>query len=110
MRRRIHQSAAGGRRVLAFSAGDTADRRRLRGHGLATAADLLDALHSAATARSRDPFGRLRPVDRERFARCWLAAARYLAEADRALCAAARGAGDRSPAPAARGGAGAGPG
>ncbi|MFF0223163.1 hypothetical protein [Streptomyces sp. NPDC004629] len=102
LRRRIQQAASGGRRVLAFSAGDTADRRRLRRHGLATAADLVDALHSAAADRTRDPFGRLLPADRDRFARRWLAAARYTEEMDRALCAAAWGAGRRSPVSAAR--------
>ncbi|MER6526980.1 hypothetical protein [Streptomyces sp. NPDC001508] len=102
LRRRIQQAASGGRRVLAFSGGDTADRSRLRRHGLATAADLVDALHSAAADRARDPFGRLLPADRDRFARRWLAAARYTEEVDRALCAAAWGAGRRSPVSAAR--------
>ncbi|MFJ5842827.1 hypothetical protein ACIQGO_39965 [Streptomyces shenzhenensis] len=102
LHRRIQQAAAGGRRVLAFSGGDTADRRRLHRHGLATAADLVDALHSAAADRARDPFGRLLPADRDRFARRWLAAARYAEEVDRALCAAAWGAGRRSPVSAAR--------
>ncbi|MGW3958092.1 hypothetical protein ACWEKM_46235, partial [Streptomyces sp. NPDC004752] len=99
--RRIHQAVSGGRLVLAFPGGDTADRRRLRRHGLGTAADLLDALHSAAADRARDPFGRLLPADRDRFARRWLAAARYTEEMDRALCAATWGGGRRAPRPAA---------
>ncbi|MFI5688786.1 hypothetical protein [Streptomyces sp. NPDC051636] len=91
LRRRLHQAASGGRRVLAFS-GDGGDGRRLRRQGLATAGDLLDELRSAAADRSRDPFGRLLPADTDRFARAWLAAALYTEEVDRALCAAAWGA------------------
>ncbi|MFG3548921.1 hypothetical protein [Streptomyces sp. NPDC047725] len=93
LRRRIHQAASGGRRVLAFPGGGDADGRRLRRCGLATAADLLDELHAAAAVRARDSFGRLLPADPGRFARAWLAAAVYVEELDRALCAAAWGAG-----------------
>jgi hypothetical protein len=101
LRRRVQQAASGGRQVLAFPGNGAADAARLRGHGLATAADLLDELHSAAPARARDPFGRLLPADTGRFARAWLAAAVYTDEVDRALCAAAWNAGGRSPGPAA---------
>ncbi|MFI2412670.1 hypothetical protein [Streptomyces sp. NPDC018947] len=93
LRRRVHQAASGGRRVLAFPDGRDADGRRLRRCGLATAADLLDELHAAAAVRARDSFGRLLPADPGRFARAWLAAAVYTGELDRALCAAAWGAG-----------------
>ncbi|MFF4040480.1 hypothetical protein [Streptomyces sp. NPDC001816] len=92
LRRRVHQAASGGRLVLSFPGNTTADVRRLSGHGLATAGDLLDELHAAAAERSRDVFGRLLPADTDRFARAWLAAARYTDEVDRALCAAAWGA------------------
>ncbi|WP_282699985.1 hypothetical protein [Streptomyces sp. CC219B] len=92
LRRRVHQAASGGRRVLAFPRDGAADGRRLRDAGLGTAADLLDELHSAAADRTRDVFGRLVPADLSRFARAWLAAAHYTAEVDRALCTAAWGA------------------
>ncbi|NEA17799.1 hypothetical protein, partial [Streptomyces halstedii] len=87
--RRVHQAASGGRRVLAFPGAGSADGGRLRGCGLATAAELLAALEAAAAERSRDPFGRLLPADTGLFARAWLAAARYTQEIDRAWCAAA---------------------
>ncbi|WP_189310638.1 hypothetical protein [Streptomyces brasiliensis] len=102
LRRRVHQAASGGRRVLAFPGSAASDDRRLSDRGLATAADLLDDLHAAAADRARDPFGRLLPADTDRFARAWLAAARYTEEIDRALCAAAWRAGRRLPVPAAR--------
>ncbi|MEU1406999.1 hypothetical protein ABZ471_32455 [Streptomyces sp. NPDC005728] len=92
LRRRVHQAASGGRLVLSFPSNAAADVRRLSRHGLATAGDLLDELHAAAAERSRDVFGRLLPADTDRFARAWLAAARYTDEVDRALCAAAWGA------------------
>ncbi|MFD5448636.1 hypothetical protein [Streptomyces sp. NPDC127100] len=98
LRRRVHQAASGGRRVLAFPGGGAADGPRLRRQGLATAGELLDALHAAATDRGRDPFGRLLPADAGRFARAWLAAAVYTEEIDRALCAAAWGARAQGPA------------
>ncbi|MGV9290140.1 hypothetical protein [Streptomyces sp. NPDC003719] len=97
LRRRVHQAASGGRRVLAFPGGGAADGPRLRRQGLATAGELLDALHAAATDRGRDPFGRLLPADAGRFARAWLAAAVYTEEIDRALCAAAWGARAQGP-------------
>ncbi|MFJ3188977.1 hypothetical protein [Streptomyces halstedii] len=87
--RRVHQAASGGRRVLAFPGAGSADGGRLRGCGLATAAELLAALEAAAAERSRDPFGRLLPADTGLFAHAWLAAARYTQEIDRAWCAAA---------------------
>ncbi|MFJ9866791.1 hypothetical protein [Streptomyces sp. NPDC101165] len=92
LRRRVHQAASGGRLVLSFPGTTAADVRRLSRHGLATAGDLVDELHAAAAVRSRDVFGRLLPADTDRFARAWLAAARYTDEVDRALCAAAWGA------------------
>lgn len=91
--RRVHQAVSGGRRVLAVHASTSGDAARLRRCGLATAADLLEALHAAAADRSRDPFGRLLPADTGRFARSWLAAAVYADEVERALCAQAWGAG-----------------
>ncbi|MFF7236913.1 hypothetical protein [Streptomyces collinus] len=96
LRRRVHQAVSGGRLVLSFpgTAGD--DARRLGRHGLATAGDLLGELHAAAAERDRDVFGRLLPADPDRFARAWLAAARYTGELDRALCAAAWGPGTAS--------------
>ncbi|MFD3587879.1 hypothetical protein [Streptomyces sp. NPDC058683] len=89
LRRRVEQAASGGRRVLAFPGNRAVDTRRLHGHGLATAGDILDELLAAAADRSRDVFGRLLPADPGRFARAWLTAARYADEVDRALCAAA---------------------
>ncbi|WP_327312944.1 hypothetical protein [Streptomyces sp. NBC_01235] len=93
LRRRVHQAVSGGRRVLAFPGSGAGDGGRLRRVGLATAGDLLDDLRAAAADRSRDAFGRLLPADTDRFARSWLAAAVYTAEVERALCAAAWGAG-----------------
>ncbi|MFK0104350.1 hypothetical protein [Streptomyces sp. NPDC091217] len=91
LRRRVEQTASGGRRVLAFPGHSGADARRLDRHGLVTAGDILDALLAAAADRSRDAFGRLLPADPERFARAWLTAARYTDEVGRVLCAAAWG-------------------
>ncbi|WP_317441923.1 hypothetical protein [Streptomyces collinus] len=93
LRRRVHQAASGGRLVLSYPGNTDADVRRLGRHGLATAGDLLGELHAAAAERARDVFGRLLPADPGRFARAWLAAARYTDELDRALCAAAWGSG-----------------
>ncbi|MGW7819512.1 hypothetical protein ACWGLF_15480 [Streptomyces puniciscabiei] len=89
LRRRVQQAVSGGRRVLSFPGDTGADARRLSRSGLATAGDLLEDLHAAAADRSRDVFGRLLPVAPDRFARAWLAAARYTEEVDRALCVAA---------------------
>ncbi|CAL9279463.1 hypothetical protein [Streptomyces sp. SudanB25_2051] len=99
LRRRVHQAVSAGRRVLALPVDTGADARRLRAHGLGTAAELLDHLHTAAASRTRDPFGRLEAADPRVFARAWLAAAVYTDEVDRALCAAAWG--NRPPVPAA---------
>ncbi|MGQ4360809.1 hypothetical protein [Streptomyces sp. SAS_272] len=100
LRRRVHQTVSGGRRVLAFPGGGTGDGSRLRGAGLGTAGDLLDELGAAAADRSRDAFGRLLPADTGRFARAWLASALYTGEVERALCAAAWGTGREAAAPA----------
>ncbi|GAA3206990.1 hypothetical protein GCM10020256_02330 [Streptomyces thermocoprophilus] len=87
LRRRVQQAVSGGRRVLSLARGDRGDGARLRAAGLATAADLLDALHAAAAVRARDAFGRLLPADTDRFARAWLAAAVYTDTVESALCA-----------------------
>ncbi|MFH9574661.1 hypothetical protein ACH4MG_29500 [Streptomyces sp. NPDC017454] len=92
LRRRVHQAASGGRRVLAFPGNRDTEGARLRRHGLVTAGELLAALHAAAAERVRDPFGRLLPADPGRFARAWLGAAVHTEELDRILCAAAWGA------------------
>ncbi|MDQ0829329.1 hypothetical protein QF032_001173 [Streptomyces achromogenes] len=100
LRRRVHQTVSGGRRVLAFPGGGTGDGPRLRRAGLGTAGDLLDELGAAAADRSRDAFGRLLPADTGRFARAWLASALYTGEVERALCAAAWGTGREVTTPA----------
>ncbi|MFD5647962.1 hypothetical protein [Streptomyces sp. NPDC127039] len=92
LRRRVHQAASGGRRVLAFPGSRESEATRLRRYGLGTAGELLAELHATAAQRARDPFGRLLPADTGRFARAWLGAAVYAEEVDRALCAAAWGA------------------
>ncbi|MFD3310606.1 hypothetical protein [Streptomyces sp. NPDC058694] len=99
LRRRVHQAASAGRRVLAFAGNSATDSRRLDRYGFACAGDLLDELHSAAADRSRDVFGRLVPTDINRFAHAWLAAAHYTEEVDRSLCAAAWGADPALPPP-----------
>ncbi|MDQ0963675.1 hypothetical protein QFZ66_007553 [Streptomyces sp. B4I13] len=100
LRRRVHQTVSGGRRVLAFPGGGTGDGPRLRRAGLGTAGDLVDELGAAAADRSRDAFGRLLPADTGRFARAWLASALYTGEVERALCAAAWGTGREVTTPA----------
>ncbi|CCK31922.1 hypothetical protein BN159_7543 [Streptomyces davaonensis JCM 4913] len=97
LRRRVHQAASGGRRVLAFPGDSASDSRRLRGTGFPTAGELLDELHAAAADRGRDSFGRLVPADLDRFGHAWLAAAHYTTEIDRSLCAAAWGAEPTAP-------------
>ncbi|MGV9908267.1 hypothetical protein ACWEWD_09370 [Streptomyces tendae] len=92
LRRRVHQAASGGRRVLAFPGSKESEAARLRRYGLGTAGELLTALHASAAERARDRFGRLLPADTGRFAAAWLGAAVYTEEVDRALCAAAWGA------------------
>ncbi|MEW2134110.1 hypothetical protein [Streptomyces sp. NPDC005435] len=87
--RRVHQATAGGRRALAHPGTGTAtDPRHLTAHGLPTAAALLTELHSSATTRSRDAFGRLLPADPTRFTEAWLKAREYTVALDRALCVA----------------------
>ncbi|MFI8089406.1 hypothetical protein ACIF9R_13980 [Streptomyces sp. NPDC086080] len=100
LRRRVHQAVPGGRRVLTLAGNTPGDAARLRGHGLATAADLLDDLHAAAADRTRDTFGRLLPADTGRFARSWLAAAVYTDAVEQALCAHAWGAAGEEAMPA----------
>ncbi|WP_399882326.1 hypothetical protein ACGH7X_05920 [Streptomyces sp. BBFR51] len=92
LRRRVHQAASGGRRVLAFPGSRDSEVTRLRRYGLGTAGELLAELHATAAQRARDPFGRLLPADTGRFAQAWLGAAVYTEEVDRSLCAAAWGA------------------
>ncbi|MFJ2577544.1 hypothetical protein [Kitasatospora aureofaciens] len=90
--RRVEQTVTTGRNALAPSAGTTAaDAARLRAAGLATAADLLDALRAAATDHRRDVFGRVIPDDHEAFTTAWLAATTYTEELAAALCLAAWG-------------------
>ncbi|RKN12707.1 hypothetical protein [Streptomyces radicis] len=89
LRRRVDQAVAAGRRTLALPGADGADRQRLRRAGLATGVAVLDELHRAAADRALDTFGRLLPADADRFARAWLAAARYADAMAAALCAAA---------------------
>ncbi|MEU3255696.1 hypothetical protein [Streptomyces sp. NPDC006997] len=92
LRRRVHQTVSGGRRVLVSAHGGTGDGTRLRHLGLGTAGDLLDHLHTTAAHRSRDAFGRLLPTNTQDFAEAWLAAALYTDAVERALCANAWGA------------------
>ncbi|MEV7023156.1 hypothetical protein AB0O00_13505, partial [Kitasatospora sp. NPDC093558] len=88
--RRIEQAVTSGRNVLAPSPTTTAtDGARLREAGLATAADLLDALRTAATDHRRDVFGRVIPDDHRTFTTTWLAAAHYTEALATALCQAA---------------------
>ncbi|MGW4303936.1 hypothetical protein [Streptomyces sp. NPDC004376] len=87
--RRVHQTAAGGRRALTHpGSGAVTDPRHLAAHGLPTAAALLTELHSSATTRSRDAFGRLLPTDPTRFTEAWLKAREYTVALERALCVA----------------------
>ncbi|MFE6499722.1 hypothetical protein [Kitasatospora sp. NPDC057738] len=88
--RRVEQTVTTGRHALAPSeASAAADRALLRAAGLATAAELLDALRACAANRQRDVFGRIVTDDHEAFAAAWLAAASYTEELATALCAAA---------------------
>lgn len=89
LRQRIERAVSGGRAAIALSGPEhsAADTARLRRAGLATAADLVDALGAAATDRGRNAFGRLLPADADRFARAWLAAALYERAVSAALCA-----------------------
>ncbi|WP_316524623.1 hypothetical protein [Kitasatospora brasiliensis] len=88
--RRVEQTVTTGRHALAPSeASAAADRALLRAAGLATAAELLDALRAAAADRQRDVFGRIVTDDHDAFATVWLTAASYTEELATALCAAA---------------------
>ncbi|MGW7580794.1 hypothetical protein ACWGKU_02645 [Kitasatospora sp. NPDC054768] len=88
--RRVEQTVTTGRHALVPSeASAAADRALLRAAGLATAAELLDALRATAANRQRDVFGRIVTDDHEAFAAAWLAAASYTEELATALCAAA---------------------
>ncbi|MFD7644516.1 hypothetical protein ACFV4P_28160 [Kitasatospora sp. NPDC059795] len=88
--RPLEQAVTGGRRALAGRSDRAAtEARRLRSAGLATAAQLLTAVHAAAADQERDVFGRLHTTDHLAFATAWLAAARYQEEVTTALCAAA---------------------
>ncbi|WP_404870444.1 hypothetical protein ACI1MP_34740 [Kitasatospora griseola] len=88
--RPLEQAVTGGRRALTGRADRAAvEARRLRSAGLATAAQLLTAVHMAAADQERDVFGRLHTTDHLAFATAWLAAARYQEEVATALCAAA---------------------
>ncbi|MEE1787626.1 hypothetical protein PUR71_32670 [Streptomyces sp. SP17BM10] len=88
--RRIEQAVTSGRSALTPGTSTTAtDGARLREAGLPTAADLLDALRTAATDHRRDVFGRVIPDDHSTFTTAWLAAAHYTEALATALCQAA---------------------
>ncbi|MEU8510018.1 hypothetical protein AB0C76_00330 [Kitasatospora sp. NPDC048722] len=88
--RRIEQTVTSGRSALPPGTSTTAaDAARLREAGLTTAADLLDALRTAATDHRRDVFGRVVPDDHSAFTTAWLAAAHYTEALATALCQAA---------------------
>ncbi|MCF2532572.1 hypothetical protein [Yinghuangia soli] len=89
--RQVERAVAGGRPALAATGTLARDAARLRADGLVTGADLVELLAAAAADRERDVFGRLRPADTGRLARCWLAAASYVRAVDAALTARAWG-------------------
>jgi len=85
LRVQLERTVAGGRTVLAFSAGrGPSDASRLLRARLDAGAALLDLLTTAASSRHRDSFGRLSDDDGTAFARAWLAAAVYTDAATRA--------------------------
>jgi len=85
LRVQLERTVAGGRTVLAFSAGrGPSDASRLLRARLDGGAALLDLLTTAASSRHRDSFGRLSDDDGSAFARAWLAAAVYTDAATRA--------------------------
>lgn len=88
LRRSVEVAVSGGRRAAAEPARD-GDRSgagaALRRGGFRTAADLADGLATEADRRSRDVFGRTGEPDPDGYARAWLAAAVYLAGAERSL-------------------------
>jgi hypothetical protein len=82
LRAAVERALAGGRAVLAVTPqGYRSDTHRLRRARLSTGAQVLDRLTTAATARPRDPFGRLTADGEGTFAQAWLSAAAYLAAA-----------------------------
>jgi hypothetical protein len=82
LRAAVERALAGGRAVLAVTPqGYRSDTHRLRRARLSTGAQVLDRLITAATARPRDPFGRLTADGEGTFAQAWLGAAAYLAAA-----------------------------
>lgn len=88
VRRLLETGVAGGRRAVAEAARGTeplAAYGPLRRAGLSGAADLATALAAEADRRPRDVFGRLAESSAEAYARAWLAAAAYLAAAERSL-------------------------
>jgi hypothetical protein len=82
-RHRVERAVSGGR--AAVRAPSSADADRLAASHLPYGATLLTNLHDAAHRRTRDVFGRLNPVDSDRLAVAWLAAALYVAGARRHL-------------------------
>jgi len=82
-RHRVERAVSGGRAAL--RAPSSADADRLAASHLPYGATLLTNLHDAAHRRTRDVFGRLNPVDSDRLAVAWLAAALYVAGARRHL-------------------------
>jgi hypothetical protein len=87
--RRLERTAVSGRRALARDSAAPTDAARLQRHALPTAALLLNDLHAAARDTTRDTFGRVTPIDTDRFTRSWLTAACYLDAFAEARCSAA---------------------
>ncbi|WP_328930520.1 SWIM zinc finger family protein [Streptomyces sp. NBC_00190] len=88
VRRLLETGVAGGRRAVAEAARGTeplAAYGPLRRAGLTAGAELATALAAEADRRPRDVFGRLADSSAEAYARAWLAAAAYLAAAERSL-------------------------
>jgi len=83
LRHRVERAVSGGRAAVRTSA--TADAIRLASAQLPTGSAVVTALQEAAAHRTRDAFGRLDPIDGDRLARAWLAAAVYCAAAHRKL-------------------------
>ncbi|GAA1017661.1 hypothetical protein Aple_024240 [Acrocarpospora pleiomorpha] len=85
VRRLIELAVSGGRRAVAESARNGDSHAPLRNAGFQTAADLVTGLTAEADRRSRDVFGRLTDHGPDRYAWAWVAAATYLATAERAM-------------------------
>jgi hypothetical protein len=83
LRHRVQRAVSGGR--AAVRTPSAADARRLTASHLPYGATVLGGLHDVAQQRTRDVFGRLSPQDSDRLAAAWLAVARYVAAAERAL-------------------------